>query len=303
MNENLINANNKVLELVKLDLFEYDESIQTCLKWKHLRIGNGGKLVPRLNGGKAGSINSKGFLILSHKAKVYSIPKIVWIMHNGPIPEGYSVRHIDSDRLNTKISNLTLKKDSIVFLEKYSEDIKNFIIYDESSESCIRWLSKSSKGSNITEGALAGSLDALDGYWKLHAFGNNYKVHRIVWFLHNGKIPEDFHIDHINGKRHDNRIENLRLVVPEINWRNRTKNKNNTTGYNMISYYEGYNNKGTLIRRYDVSISFNGKFKSRSFSCLKYGDEVALKLAIECRDELLCKINAQGAGYSDRHGT
>ena len=37
-------------------------------------------------------------------------------------------------------------------------------------------------------------------------------------------------------------------------------------------------------------------------SCLKYGDELVLKLALECKDELLTQMNEQGAGYTDRHG-
>lgn len=37
-------------------------------------------------------------------------------------------------------------------------------------------------------------------------------AHRVVWFIHNGIIPEGMEIDHINRDRLDNRIENLRLV-------------------------------------------------------------------------------------------
>lgn len=43
---------------------------------------------------------------------------------------------------------------------------------------------------------------------------NNYVVseHRHIWEKHNGKIPKGYFIHHINGIKHDNRVENLQLV-------------------------------------------------------------------------------------------
>ena len=45
--------------------------------------------------------------------------------------------------------------------------------------------------------------------------------HRAVWEMHNGPIPEGLFIDHINGLRADNRIENLRLCTKQQNAFNR----------------------------------------------------------------------------------
>jgi hypothetical protein len=48
---------------------------------------------------------------------------------------------------------------------------------------------------------------------------NSFYVHRLIWCLLNGDL-KGMDIDHINGIRDDNRIENLRLV-------NRTQNNSN----------------------------------------------------------------------------
>ena len=43
---------------------------------------------------------------------------------------------------------------------------------------------------------------------------------RIVWIMHYGSIPKGMFIDHINGIRNDNRIQNLRLANAFENARN-----------------------------------------------------------------------------------
>ena len=68
--------------------------------------------------------------------------------------------------------------------------------------------------------------------------GKGYKVgailskrvssHRVVWEMHFGKIPEGMQIDHVNGVRDDNRIENLRLVTCSQNNKNRKAQKTST---------------------------------------------------------------------------
>ena len=56
------------------------------------------------------------------------------------------------------------------------------------------------------------------GYRICSVDDKKYRVHRLIWVLVNGYAP-DF-IDHINGVRSDNRIENLRNVTVKENMRN-----------------------------------------------------------------------------------
>lgn len=69
---------------------------------------------------------------------------------------------------------------------------------------------------------------------KLLSVGN-VKAHRVIWKMVHGDDPNV--IDHINGDRVDNRIENLRSVSRSENARNLGLQSNNTSGYNGVYWY------------------------------------------------------------------
>lgn len=58
-----------------------------------------------------------------------------------------------------------------------------------------------------------------------------YRIHRLVWLYVHGTWPAD-QIDHINGIKHDNRIENLRESMDASNRQNiRVPQSNNKSGF------------------------------------------------------------------------
>jgi hypothetical protein len=68
-----------------------------------------------------------------------------------------------------------------------------------------------------------------DGYRKGRIRRVLFRAHRVAWALHHGSWPAG-HIDHVNGDRADNRIENLRDVARHENQRNMRRPSDNTSG-------------------------------------------------------------------------
>jgi hypothetical protein len=61
---------------------------------------------------------------------------------------------------------------------------------------------------------LRGNCDGYLWFRISHLGRNPYVfVHRAVWVAANGAVPEGFEIDHVNCKRADNRLSNLRLLT------------------------------------------------------------------------------------------
>ncbi len=83
------------------------------------------------------------------------------------------------------------------------------------------------------KGDLAGYITA-QGYRTVGVDGAYYGVHRVIWLLVNGAMPE-CEVDHINGIRLDNRICNLRSVSWSTNAANKQILCNNTSGHMGVS--------------------------------------------------------------------
>lgn len=89
-----------------------------------------------------------------------------------------------------------------------------------------------------------------NGYIEICIEGWRIKAHRLAWLYHHGEFPKHV-IDHINGKRDDNRIVNLRDVTFAANLQNQSAiSENNATGIRGVS---------RVRNKYRVELQANGK--------------------------------------------
>lgn len=71
-------------------------------------------------------------------------------------------------------------------------------------------------------GKIAGCLHR-SGYRTIKINNIEYPAHRLIWIYHYGSIDNDLVIDHIDGNKSNNDINNLRLVTQQQNCFNRSK--------------------------------------------------------------------------------
>lgn len=71
------------------------------------------------------------------------------------------------------------------------------------------------------------------GYLRTGLNYKTYKIHRLIFIMFHGYSPKE--IDHINGIKTDNRIENLREVTTSQNQCNKSISKRNTTGIKNVT--------------------------------------------------------------------
>lgn len=94
--------------------------------------------------------------------------------------------------------------------------------------------------------------DMTKGYLRVFWDGKYHKAHRVAWFLTYGEWPKG-QIDHIDGDKTNNRINNLRDVTQTVNMYNQTKaHKHNKTGVLGVGF-NGYS--------YQAKIRIGNKLK------------------------------------------
>lgn len=125
-------------------------------------------------------------------------------------------------------------------------------------------------------GKVAGTFDKSTGYYRIHIDKIYYRLHRMIFLYHHGYLTDGLQIDHTDGNRTNNRIENLREVTNQQNQFNSKTSSRNKSGIKGVSWNEAK-------QKWEVRIMVNNRNKF-----IGYYDtlEEAEAAAIKARNEL-----------------
>ena len=205
-------------------------------------------------------------------------------------PEGWEL-------LNHQKNSKPVKIDK-VFIETY-------VYYDPSSPTALRWKTDKFgvKGQLVySKGDIAGSLgDNTKGrYGSIMVEGKVMKLHRVIYTLEIGDIPDGYVINHKDNNIVNNTVENLEVCTQLHNMR-RTKWNNGST---LLRNKSGVNGVNRMLNRKGGKEYWIARWRhkdrefSKSFPIDDHGETEAFRLACEYRKQMIEKLNSEGAGYS-----
>lgn len=172
------------------------------------------------------------------------------------------VDHVDGNRLNNNVENLRWVSQqenaqnihkgtpySIKDKENYSLSLKNLPdeIWRQFRDTEI-YVSNLGRVKNTKTNKIVKGTTRTDGYHqtRLQVYNNGKSIltHRLVWLAFVGEIEEGMVINHINGDKSDNRLENLEKVSHQENM---IKASTETNVWNFSRVGE-FNKEGEMLR-------------------------------------------------------
>ncbi len=148
-------------------------------------------------------------------------------------------------------------------------------LFDYNAETGVfTWKVKLRNGMNI--GDVAGTKDS-NGYLVVAYKRKRYYCHRLAWTYIYGDVPNI--IDHIDGDKSNNKINNLRNSTYTENARNQKISKNNISGIKSVGWVKSRN-------KWVVKLRVNGKQKFIGhFDDLELAELVAIEARIKYHGE------------------
>lgn len=202
--------------------FEFDSETGSLYRL-HLRASN--------MRAKTGS-ETKGGLIVGVNGTHEYAHRIVWALVHGEWPSK-QIEHVNGNKFDNRTENLRLRTPSEK-PEFTTDRVKSVLNYDRETG---RFYWKISNKGTIA-GSEAGSTN-VHGYRTITIDGKAQYAHRLAIVFETSEWPKH-QVDHINGVRDDNRIENLRDVTPSRNAHNTSKLGNkNKTGFRGVARFGG----------------------------------------------------------------
>lgn len=110
-------------------------------------------------------------------------------------------------------------------------------------------------------------------YARVSVDGKAQALHRMIYLWHHGILPKT--LDHIDGNRANNKIENLREATQQQNCLNRKHHTNSKSPYKNVYWSEAAN-------KWAVMVSVN---KQRTYLGVYEDIELADLVAMEARDK------------------
>lgn len=193
------------------------------------------------------------------------------------------VHHIDGNKHNNNLNNLkwvTIEDNAETSNNKRTSSEKIYIepdgeIWKELVFNKNYLVSKYGQIYNKTRKRyVMGSF--RNGYLRIEINGIAYSAHRLVYETFVGPIPKGMVIDHINGIKDDNRLENLRCISQSENAINAQQNGHK--GQHRVAQYDLNNN---LIKEYPsftaAAKEFNVSYAAISSAAKRGGTSCGFK--------------------------
>jgi len=149
--------------------------------------------------------------------------------------------------------------------KRFTQDsVKHYFDY---VDGVLVWKNRTGTRKGIN-GKVAGTINGL-GYRQIRLNGTTYLAHRLIYLYHYGYLPDQ--VDHIDGNRSNNLIENLRGCTSTGNNRNARAQSNNKTGIKGVFWCN-------TLNKWYARVWANGRFVvNKSFDDIELAELVAIE--------------------------
>ena len=139
--------------------------------------------------------------------------------------------------------------------------------YFDYADGVLVWKNRTGTRKGIN-GKIAGTIND-QGYCQIGWNKKAHLAHRLIFLFHHGYLPEQ--VDHIDGNRSNNLIENLRGCTSTGNNRNASAQSNNKTGIKGVFWCN-------TLNKWYARVWANGRFVvNKSFDDIELAELVAIE--------------------------